>query len=335
MRVSVQQRKKLEFYLRKFYEHYPEEKFTVFHFVRYFKKRLKNKKDCWMSVSGETGSGKSLFVLMSQVLFGRYFSLEHNVTYIPKGDEIMNKFDKINFGTLLVDEAAKEMRAVNWQSKQQQKVNTAAMTDRFKNNWVFLNIPNFNEMTKSMKRGNLQFRAIVLFREKNYARVVVQRKSRNWRSEDPWSDKLATDRYEKAEKKYGELDNETILNLERGLPNTIMDFIVPNLEIILPEVTTKYEELKAESRKIIQEEVKEQKKDKYKDKYKELTAKVANILINNTLQMGKIKVTRSEMASALGVSEGFLRDSLNRYEELKSNDRKRESYRPSEKGDSA
>jgi len=301
MKITRQHRKKLTFYLKEFYKRYPQEKFTVFHFVRNFKERLKNNKDAWCAVSGDTSVGKSLFVLMSMVLFGRPMTLKDNVAYIPKGNEIIEMFDKLIFQCLLIDEAAREMRAVNWQNKAQQNVNVRAMTDRFKNNWVFLNMPNFNEFTKSMRRGNLMFRIIIPYRTDLYARVIVQRKQRNWRAEDPWYDDLANKRYEAALKKYKELDNNVVLTIERGLPNTVMDFIIPNLELILPEITNEYERLKAESRKDEDLQTPQDKKDMYKDKYQELLEKVTKVLFYNKLDLGAVRVTKVDIAKSMGI----------------------------------
>jgi len=302
MKIKRDHRKKLQAYLKQFYSYYPSEKYTIFHLVKFLKLRLKQQKDAWIGVSGDTGTGKSLFVLMTMILFGRPMSLVDNVTYIPKGNEIMQKFEKLKFNTLLIDEAAKQMRAVNWQDKQQQKVNTAAMTERFKNNAVFLNMPNFLEFTKSMRRGNIQFRAIIPYRTELYARVIIQRKSRNWRSEDPWNDKKANDIYAKFEKRKQAIDNQTILNIERELPNTVMDFIVPNLELILPNITNEYERLKIESREIdSKSEENLAKHNVYKSKYEELLNKITKILYNNELEIGKVRVTKGDIASALNI----------------------------------
>lgn len=303
MKISREHRKKVEAYLKQFYSYYPAEKFTVFHFAKFLKLRLKQKKDAWIGVSGDTGTGKSLFVLMTMIIFGRPMSLKDNVTYIPKGNEIMDKFQKLKFNTLLIDEAAKQMRSVNWQDKQQQKVNTAAMTERFKNNAVFLNMPNFMEFTKSMKRGNIQFRAIIPYRTDLYARVIIQRKSRNWRSDDPWNDKKANEIYAKFEKRKQGIDNDLILTIERELPNTIMDFIVPNLELILPDITNEYERLKLESREIdSKSEENLVKHNVYKTKYEKLLNNITKILYNNELEIGKVRVTKSDIAAALNIS---------------------------------
>ena len=194
------------------------------------------------------------------------------------------------------------MRAINWHSKSQQAVNTRAMTDRFKNNWVFLNMPNFNEFTKSMRMGNIIFRAIIPYRTKLYARVLIQRKSRNWRSDDPWGDDQANKRYNSLEKRYGEISNELILKTERSLPNTVMDFIVPNLELILLDVTQEYERLKLDSRKTEEKAKFEGRKDAFKDKYMLLLKKVSRLLVNNELNLGKVRVTKQEIANSLGIS---------------------------------
>lgn len=301
-KVTNRHRFKLEAYLKGFYSYYPQEKFTVFHFIRSFKLRLKNNKDAWIAVSGETGSGKSLFVLMNMILLGRPMNLLENVAYIPRGDEIMKMFDKLNYQALLIDEAAREMRSVNWQSKQQQGVNTKAMTDRFKNNMVFLNMPNFSEFTKSMRRSNISFRCVILYRTDNYARVVVQKKSGNWRSDDPWYDTYASDIYDKHVKKNRELNSENILRIERALPNTIMDFIVPNLEIILPQITEKYDELKSRSRKQDDKIVDEAKIDKSKVQYEKMMYKVTKLLYNNDLGLGNVRVSKRDIYQSLGIS---------------------------------
>jgi hypothetical protein len=322
MKIKPYQRHKLISYLKQFYAMYPFEKRTIFHCVKAFKNRLRDNKDAWAGVSGETGSGKSLFVLMFMILFGRPLSLKDNVCYIPTGNEIMDKFNQLTFNTMLIDEAAAEMRAVNWHSKQQQQVNQGAMTERYKNNMVFMNMPNFNEFTKSMRTGSLIFRFIIPYRTENYARVILQRKSRNWRSDDPWGDKLANDKYDKFEKRRKEITNDVILEIERGLPNTLMDFIIPNLEKILPEITEEYKRLKIESRHIKGDEV-TPNKDLYKEKYEEVMNRISKILMFNELNLGKVRVTKTEIASSLNVSV----QTLNKYLEKPLLDNSKANFR--------
>jgi hypothetical protein len=310
MRITPEHRQRLEYYLKNFYKYYPQETYTIFHFVKFFKRRLGEKnKDAWCGVIGETSSGKSMLGLMSGILLGRPYDLTKNVTYIPTGNEIKNKFLKLKFNHFQVDEAAKEMRGVNWHSKAQQDVNTAAMTERYLNNWVMLMMPNFNEFTKSLRVGSLIFRIVVAYRTNTYARVIVQRKSRNWRSDDPWGDKAANEVYAMLDKKKKEITNDTILQIERSLPNTLMDFIIPNLELILPDVTEEYKRLKEESRQDKPESITTQKTSLYKDKYESLMAKVSKILYHNELNLGKVKVSKIEVASKLGCTV----DTLNRY----------------------
>jgi len=89
MKVTGEDRAKLTYYLKEFYKKYPHEKFTIFHAVKSFKKRLKeNRRDAWVGVAGDTGTGKSLFALTFMVLFGRPMNLNKNVAYVPKGNEI-------------------------------------------------------------------------------------------------------------------------------------------------------------------------------------------------------------------------------------------------------
>ena len=311
MKIKPEHRKRLEYYLKEFYKSYPQEKYTIFHCVRYFKRRLNNNMDAWCGVCGITGTGKSLLGIMMGILMGRPYDLTKNITYIPKGDEILNKFQKLKKNVFQIDEAAKEMRGVNWHSKSQQNVNTAAMTERYLNNMVLLLMPNFGEFTKSMRTGSIIFRFVAIYRTKTHVRVILQRKSRNWRSDDPWGDKAANKIYEAMDKKKKEITNEVILNIERSLPTTLMDFIIPNLELILPEVTDKYKELKIESRKNEEPEQSEaqKKESRYKKQYENMMAVVTKVLYNNELNMGKVKVTKTEISKTLGVSV----DTLNKY----------------------
>jgi ABC-type dipeptide/oligopeptide/nickel transport system ATPase component len=303
MKIKPYQRQKLIFYLKEFYKRYPNEKYTVFHFIKAFRLRIKDNKDAWVGVSGDTGSGKSYTVIMLQILFRAGFSLVDNVTYMPKGNEIIDKFNKLEKNSLLIDESAVEMRSVNWQSKSQQKVNVKAMTDRFKNNLIFLNMPNFNEFTKSMRQGSIMFRLLVLYRTDKYVRVLLQRKSRNFRSEDPWGDKLANKMYQVLEKKKIEITNEKLLEIERKLPNTIMDFILPNPMKIIPEFMNEYERLKLKSREIADKEAPETQASKYKERYKNLMQKTCNLLFYNDLDIGKTRTTKTDICKALDISQ--------------------------------
>jgi len=312
MKIKPYQRNKLIWYLKEFYKRYPNEKYTVFHLVKALKLRLKDNKDAWIGVSGDTGSGKSYTIIVIQSLFKAGYSLIDNVTYMPKGNEIIEKFNKLEQNTLLIDESAVEMRSVNWQSKQQQEVNVKAMTDRFKNNIVFLNMPNFNEFTKSMRRGNIIFRLLVLYRTEKYARVLLQRKSRNFRSDDPWGDKYANKMYEILEKKKIEITNEKLLEIERKLPNTIMDFILPNPLKIIPEFINEYERLKKKSREKVENLKPESQASIYKDKYQNLLKKVSNLIYYNELDIGKAKTTKLEISKALQISTATLNKYLDK-----------------------
>jgi len=309
MKITKDHVERLIFFLERFYSAYPNEQYTIFNYVKWMKERIyKRKKDVWEGVSGETGGGKSYFMLMALVLYARKkTSLVRNVTYIPKGDEIERAFNRLNKEKLLIDEAAREMRAVNWHSKSQQSVNQKAMTDRFKGNWVSMAMPSFSEFTKSMKRGNMQFRSIVLFRTDKYARIVVQKKLSNWRADDPWYDKEADKKYEFAMRKNrGDLTDDQVLSIERSLPNTLMDFIIPDLSLILPDVVAEYERLKLESRtetKKVDIEAKEAK-DKHKLLYDDLLNRLSKVLINDELELRTRKKapSRDEIAEFLGIS---------------------------------
>jgi hypothetical protein len=97
-----------------------------------------------------------------------------------------------------------------------------------------------------------------------------------------------------------------------------MDFMIPNLELILPEVTDEYKRLKLESREIEQEKPQSSIKveSRYKKQYEKLMAVITKVLYNNELNIGKVKVTKSEIAATLGCSV----DTLNKYLHTKPED---------------
>jgi len=183
-------------------------------------------------------------------------------------------------------------------------------TERWANNVLFLLMPNFDEFAKSIREGAMPFRIVIPYRNKEYARVFVYKKSDNWRSDDPWSDKEANDRYEKLRRR-GRLDPEDIDKIERKLDSYLLDFIIPDLGLILPSVIDKYEELKKKSREQL-DEVDEvsPKENKYKNQYEQLMAKVAKILKYNLLNLGQVNVTQKEICEELGVSSPVFRKYL-------------------------
>jgi len=331
--VTPRERDYLAKYLKKFYTYQFNERYTIFDFVRFFKKRHKGKMvyfgtgdekvkrrvgslQSMMLVSGSPGTGKSNFVLMTQILYGRPFNLRKNVVYLPKAMEISNKMRNLEFSTLNVDEAIKAMRNTNHYDKDQQETTMLAQTERFKANWIFFLIPNFREMTKSMREGSSEFRVVLLYRTETYARVIVQQKSPNFRSDDPWGDKEANFKYEKIIKRKKTITNTDKLKIERSLSNTVMDFMIPNLELILPNVTARYLELKAESR-IDELNSKQAERDKI-DKWRDIIApKLVRIIYDDTLGLREgARITKKALKTELSISNELLNKLLDKGRKL-------------------
>jgi hypothetical protein len=85
-----------------------------------------------------------------------------------------------------------------------------------------------------------------------------------------------------------------------------MDFIIPNLELILPDVCKEYTRLKEESRN--EEEVDKNKPDLWKDIFPK---KAINCIYNDTLGMKEgVRVTQDRIANELGISVSTLRKFL-------------------------
>jgi len=310
LKITIQHRERLIEGLKRFYSRYPNEKWNIFHFIKLIRYRIKQDRDAVIGVSGTTGSGKSRYTIMASILMGWRFDLIENVSYIPKGTEISDRLSKMRKRCYIVDEAIRATRKTDWQSKAQKGVIEKIFTERWANNVLFLLMPNFDEFAKSIREGAMPFRIVIPYRNKEYARVFVYKKSDNWRSDDPWSDKEANDRYEKLRRR-GRLDPEDIDKIERKLDSYLLDFIIPDLGLILPSVIDKYEELKKKSREQL-DEVDEvsPKENKYKNQYEQLMAKVAKILKYNLLNLGQVNVTQKEICEELGVSSPVFRKYL-------------------------
>ena len=261
-------------------------------------------------------SGKSMFVLMTQILYGRPFNLKKNVVYLPKAMEISTKMRNLEFSTLNVDEAVKAMRNTNHYDKDQQETTMLAQTERFRANWIFFLIPNFREMTKSMRDGSSEFRVVVIYKTETYARIIVQQKSPNFRSDDPWGDKEANDKYNRLIKRKKAITNQDKLKIERSLSNTVMDFMIPNLELILPNVTKRYLELKEESR--IDEANDKQAERERIDRWRDIIApKLIRIIYDDTLGLREgAKITKQALKTELGISNELLNKLLDKGRKL-------------------
>ena len=314
MRIYKDYRLKLIKGLKKFYEKFPGEKWTVFDLMRFIKQRLNNNRDCWVAVSGSTGSGKSYLTIMGSILLGRPFDLVKNISYIPKGTEIADRLQEMKKQAYIVDEAIRAARKTDWMKKSQKKVIEKIFTERYLNNLCFLLMPNFKEFSKSLKEGAVPFRLVVLYRTKQYAHVFVYKISDNWRSEDPWSDDIANKVYKKKEEK-DILDYNTMSKIEKNLPSYLMDFKIPNLALILPDVVEEYERLKIDSRKQSEDD-EEDAPDKYKVKYNDVLGKIVELIRSNSFNLGKVdshKISFASIARELGVSSNVISKSFKEY----------------------
>jgi len=86
----------------------------------------------------------------------------------------------------------------------------------------------------------------------------------------------------------------------------------------LPEITNEYERLKAASRVTSSKHETKSGSTYYKDKYTTLMSKVAKIIFNNELGIGKVRLTKVDTATALGCTV----ETLNRYISMKEPEKK-------------
>ena len=89
-----------------------------------------------------------------------------------------------------------------------------------------------------------------------------------------------------------------------------MDFKIPNLELILPEVTNRYLELKEQSR--IDEQNERQADEERVDKWRDIILpKAIRIIVDDTMGIREgVRLTKKSLTTELGISNEVLNQLL-------------------------
>ena len=155
-------------------------------------------KDVVIALSSEPGEGKSATsVDMALEIVGKaHFSLKENMLFKPNNEEIMAKVRDPKIKIIILDEAIRVLYKLNWQDKDQQKLNVFFDVCRQENKIIILNIPRFRDLNEKFRNDRVTYHIHIF--QRGYAMVFY--KDKRWELMDPWhvdETKKITDKFMK------------------------------------------------------------------------------------------------------------------------------------------
>lgn len=220
-------------------------------FAENIKKRLRKDWDCIIVITGESGKGKSVFATELSILIDDKYQLDKNISFIPEhGDELETKFkERNNYEVLHCDEAVRSLHKHNWQDRIQQNLIKFYDTNRYKNVCTLLLVPRFFSLSEHFRAFKTSFWIDIIER----GRAIVYAKIQDKDADDVWH--IKENQKVKAKhfgyKKITEIEIKDRLDVERRLPNYVMDLSFPDLD---PQTKEEYIRLKEKSREYESEE---------------------------------------------------------------------------------
>ena len=118
------------------------------------KTHVRNNNDVVVGITGFRGSGKSLLSMIgSYIVNNNSFSIENNMVLVPTVDNIMKALDKTKkYNSLIIDEAIRSMHSMDFMNPATIALSKKFQQERKFNRVVFLNIPDFLELTKAFRK---------------------------------------------------------------------------------------------------------------------------------------------------------------------------------------
>ncbi len=262
------------------------------------RRRLRNKSDIVIAVTGSEGSGKTTLAIHLSKATDYEFDLIKSVAYIPDPKQINEQYNKTKqYSVLLIDEAIKGLHKHRWFDKEQQEVVSSYGTERFKCRATILCIPRFRDLTENFRNHRVNIWIHVLRR----GLAVVTLKDEDKNIDDPWHNKLNLQiKNEAAYKKSILLSPEERLTLEKKTKGYFCNFTYPQLDL---ETEEEYERLKIKSREEL--EKKETKKDE-PEFTGPLTAKYYKAILGMVAYLKSKKLKNRDIAKLTGATESVV-----------------------------
>lgn len=162
--------------------------------AREIAKEVKDDYDSVIAFTGREGVGKTTHSIqlgkkVSKLLKVK-FTLEDNIVYMPKLDDIRQKFNEMDrYQTIILDEAIKVLYKLKWMDKLQQELNEHYATERKQNKITILNIPRFLDLNEFFRNHRVRWWIHHLFRDKETGMGfgIVYRYLDNEFSKNPWN----------------------------------------------------------------------------------------------------------------------------------------------------
>lgn len=303
--ITDEYREKFKADLAQWYKDNPQE-WSVFYLAKIIRRRLRKDWDLYYSLEGQAGVGKSCLSIIIGMLVDDNFQLDQNISYIPKGSELKDKFMAMRkYSYMQIDEAIRAMSRYKWQSKQQQEVMEMAATERFRNQCIAFLVPNFYSLARSLRERRLDIRVWVQAR----GDAIVYFKLNDKDSEDVWQIKSALEikskywyRLKQRGKALMSMSTAARLKLEQRTPTYAFHFTFPDLKVLAPEIYKEYNRSKAVSRNAQKEEEAANEPQGYMGRRAERQMEQRNSLIVNLIDRHKIPLSEIAKMAQLAVT---------------------------------
>jgi len=296
--ISVKEMDELLQGVYDFYEERNNPKMNALWLSNLVLRRLRNDKDFYVNIEGETGMGKSNLTLLLALLMCRYagkwkhkvtgkivktfprttplhqdweqisveFDFDMNMSFLDKTEELKNKYNSLDrYQPFIIDEGSKNLHKYGWQNKLQQMLVQMSQTERYQNKAFFVCFPNFKELTATFRNDRIKMRLYIYARHtnQNYASCIISMKDVNRWISDPWhmEENAKSFQYLLRRIPAASRSSTHILFAEKKLKGYSGAFDFPSLKVISPRIWKLYMKYKVDNATKEQEDTIEDKKE--------------------------------------------------------------------------
>ncbi len=283
--ITVEEMNSLVEEVKEFYKERGNPNVNAFWLANMMLRRLRNDKDFYCNIEGETGSGKSNLILLIALLMCRYsgtwrnklngkivktyprttpldpkeweqltvnFDFNANMSFLDKTEELKKKYNDLDrYMPFIIDEGSKNLHKYGWQNKLQQMLVRMSQTERYQNKAFFICFPNFKELTTTFRNDRIKMRLYIYNRNmgKKFASCIISMKDVNRWISDPWHMEENARSFESLLKRIPIASRSAyhILKAEKKLKGYAGNFEFPSLKHIAPRIWKIYMKFKIEN----------------------------------------------------------------------------------------
>jgi len=283
--ITVEEMNALVKEVEAFYKARGNPKIDVFWLANMMLRRLRNDKDFYANIEGETGTGKSNLILLISLLMCRYagtwrdkssgkivqvyprttplnsndweqltvnFDFDKNMSFLDKTEELKNKYNNLDrYMPFIIDEGSKNLHKYGWQNKLQQMLVQMSQTERYQNKAFFVCFPNFKELTTTFRNDRIKMRLYIYQRSmsRKFASCIISIKDVNRWNSDPWHMEENAKNFEYVLRRVPAASRgpQQILNAEKKLKGYAGNFEFPSIKDIAPRIWKIYMKFKIEN----------------------------------------------------------------------------------------